>query len=200
MRNFIGEYLTNELDMIPDMRHKKFHEFWGYDADAFLDDAKENGIPLLISDDTTRTAYFLLLAEFANSTIGNDDENQFKNRLFATIFRYGPTWEKRLDVQAKIRALTEEEISRGAKQIINKAEHPGTQPSTASLEELQMISEQTAVSSKRDKLTGYNNLLALLETDVTASFIDRFRPLFMKCVAPERPTLYRNTVEDEDDD
>ena len=196
----MNNYYVDELGMIPDMRHKKFNEFWGYDAEAFLSDAQSNGIPLLISEDTTRTAYFLLLAEFANSTISNDDENQFKNRLFATIFRYGPTWEKRLDVQAKIRALTEEEISRGAKQIINKAEHPGTLPGTASLEELQMISEQTAVSSKRDKLTGYNNLLALLETDVTASFIDRFRPLFMKCVAPERPLLYKNEVEEENDD
>lgn len=195
----MSDYFVDTLGMIPDMRHKKFSEFWGYDVDAFIEEAKTNGIPLLISEDTTRTAYYLLLAEYANSTISNDDENQFKGRLFLTIFKYGPTWEKRLDVQAKIRALTEDDILRGAKQIVNKADHPGTQPSTASLEELPMISEQTAVTSRRDKLTGYNNLLALLETDVTASFLDKFRPLFMKCVVPERPLLYRNEKEENDD-
>lgn len=190
----MSEYIVDVLGMLPDMRHKHFSEFWGEDVDAFLEDLDASGIPLLVSEKTARTAYYLLLAEFANSTIANDDENQFKNRLYATLFKYGPTWEKRLDVQAKIRGLTEEEISRGSRQIINKAEHPGTEPSTASLEELQHISEQTAVNNRRDKLTGYNNLMALLETDVTADFIDKFRPLFMKCVAPERPLLYRNKI------
>ena len=194
------DYIIDQYGMLPDMRHKKFSEFWGYDADAFYQEASESGIPLLISEATTKTAYWLLLAEFANSTIANDDENQFKNRLFAIIFRYGPTWEKRLDIQAKIRNLTEDEIRRGGKQIINKAEHPGTAPSTSSLDELQHISEQNVVNNTRDKLTGYNNLLALLETDVTAAFIDRFRPLFMKCVAPERPLLYKNVEEEEEND
>lgn len=186
-----------DYGILPKMRHKHFSQFWGNDADAFLADCKASGIPLKISDQTAITAYWLLLAEYANSTIANADENQFKNRLYATIFRYGPTWEKRLEVQEKIRALTEEEIDTGVKQIINKAEHPGTLPSTSSLEALQMISEQNVVNTKRDKLTGYNNLLALLETDVTASFIDRFRPLFMKVVAPELPLLYENEKEGE---
>ena len=187
-----------EYGILPQMRHKHFSQFWGNDADAFLTDCKASGIPLKISDESTTTLYWLLLAEFANSTIANRDENQFKNRLYATIFRYGPTWEKRLEIQEKVRNLTEDEISTGMKQIINKAEHPGTLPSTSSLEALQLISEQNVVNSKRDKLTGYNNLLALLETDVTAAFIDRFRPLFMKVVAPEMPLLYRNEEEEEE--
>ena len=116
-----------EYGILPQMRHKHFSQFWGNDADAFLTDCKASGIPLKISDESTTT---LLLAEFANSTIANRDENQFKNRLYATIFRYGPTWEKRLDIQEKVRNLTEDEISTGMKQIINKAEHPGTLPST----------------------------------------------------------------------
>lgn len=190
--------MITDFDMIPKMNHKHFSQFWGEDADAFLTEAKSNGIPLKISDTTTTTLYWLLLAEFANSTIANADENQFKNRLFATIFRYGPTWEKRLEVQDKIRALTDEEIARGAKQIINKAEHPGTEPSTSSLEELTFIHEQNVVNYKRDKLTGYSNLIALLETDVTAAFIDRFRPLFLKCVAPQHPVLYRNEIEEDE--
>ena len=193
----MSNYDKDVLGMFPQMRHKHFSQFWGTDVEAFVEEAKTNGIPLLISEDTTRTTYWILLAEFANSTIANDDEEQFKGRLFLTIFKYAPTWEKRLDVQAKIRAMTEDEILRGSKQVINKADHPGTLPSTASLDELQMISEQTAVTNRRDKLTGYNNLMALLETDVTANFVDKFRPLFMKCVAPEFPLLYENEKEED---
>lgn len=188
-----------EYGILPKMNHKHFSQFWGNDVDAFLTDIKASGIPLLISDDTAKTMYWLLLAEFANSTIANADENQFKNRLYATVFRYAPTWEKRLDIQAKIRALTDEDISTGVKQIINKAEHPGTLPSTSSLEALQLISEQNVVNSKRDKLTAYNALASLLETDVTAYFIDRFRPLFMKVVAPEHPLLYKNNIEEDEE-
>ena len=187
-----------EYGILPKMRHKHFSQFWGNDVDAFLADCKASGIPLKISDENTQTLYWLLLAEFANSTIANADENQFKNRLYATIFRYGPTWEKRLEIQEKIRALTDDEIGTGVKQIINKAEHPGTLPSTSSLESLTLISEQNVVNTKRDKLTAYNALTALLETDVTAAFIDRFRPLFMKVVAPEMPLLYENEVEEDE--
>lgn len=192
--------IYHQYGMLPEMRHKHFSQFWGYDVDAFLADCQASGIPLKISEDSTKTLYWLLLAEFANSTIANADENQFKNRLYATIFRYGPTWEKRLEIQEKIRALTDDEIGTGVKQIINKAEHPGTLPSTSSLEALTLISEQNVVNTKRDKLTAYNALTALLETDVTASFIDRFRPLFMKVVAPERPLLYENEVEEDDEE
>lgn len=188
--------IFNEYGMQPEMRHKLFHQFWEMDADAFLADAQASGIPLKISEDTTRTLYWLLLAEYANSTIADDDENQFKNRVFATIFRYGPTWEKRLEIQEKLRNLTEEDLARGTKQIMNKALHPGTEPATSSLEELIQINEQNTVNVKRDKLSGYNLLMGLLETDVTAAFIDRFRKLFMTVVEPERPLLYRNVEED----
>ena len=186
-----------DMGMIPQMRHKHFSQFWGTDVDSFISDLKGSGIPLLISENTARTAYWLLLAEYANSTIANADETQFKNKLYATIFKYAPTWEKRMEIQQKLREMSEEEIAQGAKQILNKAEHPGTLPSTASLEELQMISEQNVASNKRDKLTGYNHLLALLEVDVTSEFLDKFKRLFMTVVAPERPLLYKNLLEDE---
>ena len=188
--------IFNEYGMQPEMRHKLFHQLWEMDANAFLADAQASGIPLKISEDTTRTLYWLLLAEYANSTIADDDENQFKNRVFATIFRYGPTWEKRLEIQEKLRNLTEDDLARGTKQIMNKALHPGTEPATSSLEELIQINEQNTVNVKRDKLSGYNLLMGLLETDVTAAFIDRFRKLFMTVVEPERPLLYRNVEED----
>ena len=187
-------------DMIPEMDHKHFSQFWGTDVDAFVAEAQGSGIPLMISEETTRTLYWLLLAEYANSTIANADEGQFKNRLFATIFRYGPTWEKRLEIQKRIRELTQEEIERGGKQIYNEAEHPGTLPSTSSLEELLLISKQNTVNYKRDKLSAYGSVLALLKTDVTAEFIDRFRPLFLKCVAPQHPLLYRNLIEGDDEE
>ena len=185
--------------MIPEMNHVHLSQIWGEDDAAFYNEAKDAKVPLLVDEDTTKTIFWLLMAEFANSTIANADLNQFKYRLFATIYRYAPTWAKRMEIQKKIRELTDEDIMRGAKQIVNKAEHPGTEPSTASLEELMQIQEQTAVMTKRDKLSAYNNLAALLETDVTAAFIDRFRPLFKKIVAPENPLLYENIIEEDEE-
>lgn len=185
--------------MIPEMNHVHFSQVWGTDDTAFYNEANDAKVPLLVDETTTKTIFWLLMAEFANSTIANADLNQFKYRLFAIIYRYAPTWAKRMEIQKKIRELTDEDIMRGAKQIVNKAEHPGAEPSTASLEELMQIQEQTAVMTKRDKLSAYNNLAALLETDVTAAFIDRFRPLFKKIVAPEHPVLYENEIEEDEE-
>lgn len=111
---------------------------------------------------------------------------------------YGPTWEKRLDVQEKVRALSEDELREGGKSIYNTALNPSTEPSTSSLEELQTINTQNTANRKRSKLDAYSTLVALLETDVTAYFLDRFRELFLKVVAPELPLWYETESEGDD--
>ena len=39
-------------------------------------------------------------------------------------------------------------------------------------------------------MEGYSILLSLLETDVTESFLDKFKKLFLKIVQPELPLWY----------
>lgn len=191
--------IVGSCGMIRPMIQRSFHELWQYDVDAFIEEAKGSHIPVLVSDDTMKTIYWLLMAEYANSTIASYDEKQFKYQVFATIFRYAPTWEKRMEIQKKLRELTDEEVFQAGRQVINRADHPGTVPSTASLEELMFIQDQTSVINKRDKLTGYNTLAQLLETDVTQAFIGEFKKLFRAVVAPERYPLFKNTIEEEED-
>ena len=60
-----------------------------------------------------------------------------------------------MDIQNKIRNLTEDEIRIGTKAIYNQAVNPGTEPSTGSLEELTSISAQNTTGYKKSKLDAY---------------------------------------------
>lgn len=113
--------------------------------------------------------YYLLYARYGNSPIANYDENQFKTKLGAVIWQYGPTWEKKLDIQSTLRGLTEAQLKTGAVRAIsntgtvgisgsntynnltsadtgsdihNHAYNPSTDPSTQSTTELNYINEQ----------------------------------------------------------
>lgn len=156
------------------------------------------GIPKKISFDSATTLYYLLYAKYGNSPIANYDENQFIYKLFGIVFQYGPTWEKRLDIQDKLRALTEEEIISGAKTIYNHAYNPATEPSTSTLTELEYINEQNTQNFVKNKLSAYSELMSLLETDVTGEFINKFNICFKKFARPG--TYLYVTEEDEDDE
>ena len=164
-------------------------------AEDFVNDYKTSGLynnSNKITDDSAKTLYYLLYAKYGNSSIRNWDETQFKYKLFSTIFMYGPSWEKRLEVQAKLRALKEEELTLGAKQIFNHAYNPSTPPPT---DELITINEQNVTKNQRSKLDAYNLLLSLLETDVTNEFLNKFKPLFMQ-IGFDEPDIFITEIEE----
>lgn len=183
--------------MIPQYNTKLFTDFYP-EADDFLEDYNDNGIPAIISNESARTLYYLIYAKYGNNPIANYDENQFKYKLFAIIFQYGPTWEKRLDIQSKLRSLTEDEIRLGYKMISNRALNPETAPSTSDLEELTYINSQDTTNSKKAVVGAYADLWDMLKLDVTKEFIDKFKPLFKLVVEPERMFIYK-TIEGEDE-
>lgn len=160
------------------------------DVDTFLEDYQNNGINTTISDTSATTLFYLLFARYGNNPIANYDITQFKYKLFAIIFQYGPTWEKRLDIQTKIRGLSDEEIMFGGKAIYNHAYNPSSAPSTDTLEEINYINDQNTTKHKKSKLEAYSLLNDLLENDVTEFFLDKFKYLFKQFVAPENPLLY----------
>lgn len=147
--------------------------------------------------DNVSLLYYLLYARFANTPIANFDENQWKYRLFSTIWQYGPTWEKRLDIQDKLRDLSDDDLMAGSKTIYNHAYNPGTDPSTAELEELEYINDQNTTNYKRGKLEAYSTVWDLLKVDVTQNFINRFKELFKTFVTPERIAIYATNEEDD---
>ena len=179
-------------------RTKKFTDFYPKAKD-FVNDYHLCGIPSTITDDTATTLYYLLYARYGNSHIISSDENQFKYKMFSIIFQYGPTWEKRLDIQNKLRNLTEDELMRGTKAIYNTANNPGTEPSTGSLEELPYINSQNTTGYKKSKMDAYANLLALLDTDVTEDFIKKFGKLFITILEPREPLWYGTEIGEDND-
>lgn len=151
--------------------------------------------PLYTAEVDANLTYFLLLAQYANSSIASIDEIQFKLKLFSTIFMYGPAWAKRLEIQKTLRSLGEDEITRGSKRINNVALNPGTAPSTDTLDELPAINQQIVDGWRKSKLEGYGTLLAFLETDITKEFLDKFKKLFITVVEPNLPLWYETEVD-----
>lgn len=176
-------------------RNRKFTDIWG-NIDDFLTDYNGNGIKSTISQESATTLYYLLYARYGNSTIASSDENQFKYKVFTLIFMYGPTWEKRLEIQEQIRQPGFiDELMQGSTAIHNHAFNPETAPSTQTTQELSFINEQNVQKYKRSVGEAYSLLVNLLETDVTAYFLDRFKDLFLKIVEPELPLWYITQLE-----
>lgn len=177
-------------------RQKTFAENYE-DITAFMTDYKSIGIPQTISDQSITALYYLLYSRYGNSTIASSDTTRFKYQLFATIWQYGPAWEKRLDIQKKLRELTEDEILAGSKQIYNHAQNPSTDPDIDTDMELQYINDQNVTKNKKGKLEGYALLWQILVSDVTEQFLNQFKKLFLKVVQPELPLWYVTEIEND---
>lgn len=183
-------------------RTRSFNDIYG-DLNTFKLDAefyKNVGLdPKLINPTSINTIFYLLCARYGNSHIANSDENQFKLKLFSTIFQYAPYWEKKLDIQATLRGLSEEQLLEGSKQINNHSYNPSTEPSTNTLDELLTTNEQTATKFKKSRLDAYGILSDLLERDVTEEFIGKFKKLFLYIVEPQLPLWYVTDTNSEEE-
>lgn len=185
---------NNGSSLYGNFRTRTFVEIWN-NEEAFANDYNNNGIPVSISSVSLKTLFYLLYARYGNSNIASSDENQFKYKVFSTIFMYAPAWEKRLDIQKKLRELSDEEIMKGSTAIYNSALNPSTAPTTAALEELPYINQQNATKYKKAKMDAYATLYALIETDVTEELIGKFKKLFITIVEPDRALWYKTEGE-----
>lgn len=192
-------------DLFGNYYTKKFTEIYD-NVDKFIADYKNqnaefpNGIPAIISDTNATTLFYMLYAKYGNSSITNMDENQFKYKLFTIIYEYGPTWEKRLSIQARLRELTEDDILIGAKQLSQHAYNPSDEVNpNLNNGEINTTNEQTRIKYTRSILDGYANLITLLETDVTERFLAEFKKLFISVVMPSKPLWYATNIEEEEE-
>lgn len=170
-------------------RTRKFADIWP-SADAFIQDYQASAIPQKLKVADATTLYYLLYARYGNSSIANSDENQFKYKIFSTIYIGGATWAKKQEIQDKLRAMTEDEILAGTKAINNHAYNPQTAPTTDTVEELEYINEQNTTKYKKSKLDGYALLWAILNDGVTERFLREFRYHFLVVVEPQLPLWY----------
>lgn len=197
------------MSLYGNFRQKKFTDVWD-NFDDFNEEFQETPFFVAatsstpqkpITEDSLNILFYLLYGRYANSTIASSDLNQFKYKLFSIIFQFGPTWEKRLDIQDKLRGLTEDQIRVGSKQVNNHAYNPSTDPSTDAFDPLEYINEQKQNLFEKGILDGYVMLMSLLEKDVTEEFLDKFKKLFLVIVEPELPLWYvTDTVVDEEED
>ena len=178
-------------------RQVKFTDVW-QTAASFVSDYKNNGIETTISDKTATTLYYLLYGQYGGSTITGDDQFQWCYQLFSIIFMYGPTWEKRLQLQDEIRAMSIDDAIKGAVSINNQSLNPSEAPVNNSDTILSTINTQTVNKYNKSKVEGYQYLIDLLETDVTKMFLDKFKVLFLKIVAPQEPLWYETEIIQED--
>lgn len=188
-------------NMLPKYTTILFNDVWE-DVDSFKEDLADSPFASCISTsspDNVSLVYYLLYARYGNNPIANRDITQFKFKIFSILFQYGPSWEKRLDIQSKLRALTEDDIVKGSKAIYNTALNPSTAPSTQTLEELNYINSQNTTNYKKSKMDAYTQLWNLIQTDVTEEFLVKFRVCFKLFVSSERPLLYVSDDEEEEE-
>lgn len=190
--------LTNN-SLYGNFRQLKFSDVWKT-AEEFSEDYGESGLAPAtnkISESSCNVLYLLLYARYGNSVVASSDINQFKYQVYSTIFQFGPTWERKLEIQNNLRSLTDAELSVGDITINNHALNPGTAPTT---EELDFVSDQNVIKAKKGNLNKYGTLLQLIEKDVTEEFLTKFKKFFLTIVQPENPLWYVSESEEENDD
>lgn len=183
IKNYGGSLFTNAL-------YKRMCDVFP-DTDSFIQYYHDCGLDITISDNSARNLYGLLMSRYSESHYYGS-EDMFKLRVMSTIYQYGSAWEARLDIQKKIKSLTEEEILRGDIQINNQAAHPSTEnTNTDTFKPLEYIDNQNASTTTRSKLAAYSLQYNQIVTDVTEEFLDKFKKLFRKIIA--NPDLYYET-------
>lgn len=158
------------------------------DADTFLQNYKnyEAAIDNLnaVEDKYVVVTWQLISSKFGNTPIRSEDESQFKLSVFSVMFSEAPSFVTRLNVQAKVRNLTDAELIEGETSIANAARNPATAPGTQSMNELPYIDNQNVTKQKRSKLQAYALQLGLLENDLSETYVRKFEPLFARVILP----------------
>lgn len=183
--------------MIPEYNTQTFTDIWECAAD-FVEDYTTCELQGAITDKSAKTLYYLLYARFGNSPIANRDPNQFKYKIFSIIYQFGPTWERKLEIQKTLRELDEQALLSGSYQIYNHAYNPSSEPGTDTDNIISFINEQNVSKNKKSKTEAYMMLWNMLRTDVTSDFLRRFDGCFKKFVKNENPLLYITEYEIDD--
>lgn len=172
------------------------------DAETFAQKYEDSGLKVevsRISDDLIPVLYYLMISRWANSHPKSSDENRFIMSLFGVVMMYGPSWEARLKVQKEFRDLIgTDELFTGSTSINNHALNPGGAPTMDSFNPLNKINDQTANRRIKPKLEAYSGLMAMIKTDVSDQFLDKFDHLFRNMLEPDGNLYYTTTPEEQE--
>ena len=167
----------------------KFEDIWE-SSTAFVNAYHNQSLPQELKDETITTLYYLLYGRYGSDCISGTNVRQWEYRFWGMVFQYGPAWEKRLEVQKRVRELSEDDLRDGDLSLNNLAYNPGPTPATASTEVLTGIAQENAGIKSRSILGGYSMLESLLATDVSEEFLEHFKDLFKPLLYSGVPYLY----------
>lgn len=172
--------------------------------DDFIEDYQSSGMPTTVAVNegplSATNIYYLLYANYADRHFISPNPTKRTLQLFSIIWQYAPTLNRKLELQDKLRKLTDTDLRSGSLQIHNYADHPDTDPSTRTDEELEYISNQNTVKFKKSKIDAYTQLYEVLSQDLIQEFINKFKVLFIVVAQPTGRLLYRNYIGELQDD
>lgn len=82
-------------------------------------------------------------------------------RVFSTIYIYGPTWEKKLDIQKTLREMSESDLILNSKMISKSGFNPSTTAEDGpnpEYEEIATVDQQNTSRAVSGKLKAYASL------------------------------------------
>lgn len=165
----------------------------------FAGDYMTSGLPnRFVNSDFLETIYFVLMGEYAASSIMAMSEDLFRARFITMVHSYGPQLERELKMQDELLKMSDDELMISSKAIYNSSLNPSTEPSTNTLEELPTINQQNVSKHVRSKLNAYEYLESLLDDDLISKFIKRFNKLFVRVLRTNNPLYYTTEVEVDD--
>ena len=143
-----------------------------------------------IGESEVEKIYYMLFANYGNSSICSSDEYRFELKLFSLIHQYAPVYVQKKIIQKKIIETPWDGFKKGGKVIYNNALNPNVAPSTDTLTELTYINNQNTNNYLKSDAESMQIKLDLLDDNLESEFLAKFRPLFLKIVNPTVPMWY----------
>ena len=143
-----------------------------------------------INDSEITKIYYLLYANYGNSSICSSDEYRFELKLFSIIYQYGPIYIQKKIIQEKIVDTPYNDFKSGGKVIYNTALNPNVAPSTDTLTELPYINNQNTNNYVKSDAESMQIKWDLMDDNLESEFLAKFKPLFLKIVNPTVPLWY----------
>ena len=168
------------------------------EATDFINDYHLCELPTTISDDNAKILYYVMVGRKGNDSIRSNSIAQFKYQLYTLIWEYGPYWQKQLEIQEKLRALSDRDVLKGSVQQYNSSANP-SQPVTTDVDghkgtlttsEVPYLNNQNATINTRSTVDGYSLFADILKMDVSREFFERFDKLFQFMSTCEEWRLY----------
>lgn len=184
-------YQALNQDLYGNQRTRTFAEIYptvddfkaAYDSNPFAN-ATNIG-----ADDITKI-YYLLFANYGNSSICSSDEYRFEIKLFSIVYQYGPTYIQKTLIQKAIREKALDDFKTGGKVIYNTALNPNVAPTTDTLTELPFINNQNTNNYVKSDAESMQIKWELMDDSLESEFLAKFKTLFLKIVNPTVPLWY----------